>query len=59
MPKRYRPGGKKRPPQRFGEASLINWLEFMGIKDAKEKVEKWQSRRPPKKEKPEDNWFPQ
>ena len=57
MPKGYRSGGKKRPHQSFGAASLIQWLEFMGVKDAKEKVEGWQSRRPPKKEKPEDNWF--
>ena len=37
--------------------SLIDWLAFMGTKDAKEKVERWQSRKRQKKEKQERHWF--
>ena len=53
MPKKYRNSGKKRPHRRFGEASLLQWVEFMGGKDALERMEKWPSRKSKRNEKPE------
>lgn len=51
MAKRYRKAGKKRPHQIFGEASLLQWVEFMGGKDALERMKKWPSQKHKRKEK--------
>jgi len=55
LDKRNRKAGKRRPPQRFGEASLLQWVEFMGGKDALERMKKWQSQKQRRKGKPDQS----
>ena len=55
MTKRNRKAGKKRPSQIFGKASLLQWVEFMGGKDALEKMKEWPSQKQKRKETPEES----